>query len=134
MAQDEFLKLQALNHFSYAVNISRCQPSWAVDYHIPAFKESILTEPEHYFTSPELLRFEKLIIKTSKRKKNFAQVKSNDINVYKSKTFQYGSELFSVEPDKVVKYSNLQSSKTLEKTLIYEIPGEMPYGHAVANI
>ena len=87
MAQDEFLKLQALNHFSYAVNISRCQPSWAVDYHIPAFKESILTEPEHYFTSPELLRFEKLIIKISKRKKNFAQVKSNDINVYKSKTF-----------------------------------------------
>ena len=105
-----------------------------VDEHIPAFRESILTEPEHYFTYSELLRFEKVIIKINKRKKNFAQVRSNDINVYKSKTVQYGSELFSVEKDKVVKYSNLLSGKSLEKTLIYSMPAEKLYGHSVANI
>ena len=105
-----------------------------VDEHIPAFKESILTEPEHYFTYPRLTRFDKVIVKTSKRKKNFAQVKSNDIMVRECRTVQHGTELFSVERDKVVKYSNLLSSKSLEKTVVHDLSGADLIGHSVANV
>ena len=103
------------------------------DEHIPAFQNSLLSDPEYYFSYPNWTKFEKTIIKLDKKLNKIELLKNNDIRAHFSKTVQFDSELFSVERAQVVKYSGLQSSQSLQNTLIYNL-GTNLIGHSLANL
>ena len=107
LAQNEFVKLQGLNHFAYDVNISRCQTSYFCDEHMLAFHNSLLSDPEYYFSYPNWTKFEKTIIKLDNKRNEVELLKNDDFRARFSKTVQIDSELYSVEKARVVKYSGL---------------------------
>ena len=97
IAQSEFLKLQALNHFTYDVSISRSQIKLKFDDRLKAFRDCIINEPNLYFTYPNWNKFKTTIFEHTLADGETWHVRNPSINAKFAKTIQIGKEVISVE-------------------------------------
>ena len=96
-----------------------------------AFQESIIKEPECFFSYPNWPKFSKTIIQHNQETNKTELIKSKNINAQFSKTIQAGREIFSVERCRVVKYSDLDNKAALSASVICNTDANLN-GHSVA--